>query len=38
VAALSLSAGSVGRSVLRYKNVMLGAAEQLAGHVSTLVA
>lgn len=38
VAALSLSAGAVGRSVLRYKGVMLKAAEQLSGHVSTLVA
>lgn len=38
VAALSLTAGAVGRSVLRYKNVMLKAAEQLSGHVSTLVA
>lgn len=38
VAALSLSAGAVGRSVLRYKSVMLKGAEQLSGHVSTLVA
>lgn len=38
VAALSLATRSVGRSVLRYKDVMLNAAEQLSGHVSTLVA
>lgn len=38
VAALSLTAGAVGRSVLRYKAVMLRAAEQLSGHVSTMVA
>jgi DNA-binding IclR family transcriptional regulator len=38
VAALSLAAGVGGRSVLRYKALMLKAAEQLSGHVSTLVA
>lgn len=38
VAALSLSAGAVGRSVLRYKGVILKAAEQLSGHVTTMVA
>ncbi|MFE0359243.1 IclR family transcriptional regulator [Streptomyces nigra] len=38
VAALSLSTEAVGRSVLRYKNVMLKAADQICGHVSTLVA
>ncbi|MFI5953882.1 IclR family transcriptional regulator [Cryptosporangium sp. NPDC051539] len=38
VAALSVSAAVGGRSVLRYKAVMLKAAEQLSGHVSTLVA
>ncbi len=38
VAALSLTVGAVGRSVLRYRGVMLKAADQLSGHVSTLVA
>lgn len=38
VAAISVATASVGRSVLRYKNVMLKAAEQLSGNVSTLVA
>ena len=38
VAALSLSTGAGGRAVLRYRSVMLRAAEQLSGRVSTLVA
>ncbi len=38
VAAISVSTGVGGRSVLRYKAPMLKAAEQLSGHVSTLVA
>ncbi|MFC4946694.1 IclR family transcriptional regulator [Pseudonocardia sp. GCM10023141] len=38
VAALSLSAGAGGRSILRYRAVMLRAAEQLSGHLNTLVA
>lgn len=38
VAAISLSTGVGGRTVLRYKNLMLKAAEQISGHVSTLVA
>jgi len=38
VAALSISAGVGGRSVLRYRNIMLKAAEQMSGCVSTLVA
>lgn len=38
VAALSIAAGVSGRSVLRYKNIMLKAAEQMSGSISTLVA
>lgn len=38
VAALSISAGVGGRSVLRYRSIMLKAAEQMSGCVSTLVA
>lgn len=38
VAALSIAVGLGGRSVLRYRNVMLEAAEQMSGFVSTLVA
>lgn len=38
VAAISLAAGALGQSVLRHKTLMLRAAEQLSGHVSTLVA
>ncbi|MFC4946675.1 IclR family transcriptional regulator [Pseudonocardia sp. GCM10023141] len=37
VAALSLATGAGGRAVLRYKSVMLKAAEQLSGHVSTMM-